>query len=1069
MSVEVIKRNGSKENFNVEKIHKVISWAIDGLDGVSQSDIEITANLSITDGISTREIHNILIRSANDLISEEAPNYQYVAARLLLYSLRKDVWGESEPPRLYEHIVKLVDAGIYDKRLIEKYTESEIHKIGKFINHKRDEVFTYCGIQQLVDKYLIKNRKTGQTYETPQFAYIAIAMVLFSNYPKKVRLDYIKKAYTYLSTFKISLPTPIMSGVRTPIYQYSSCVLADIDDSMESIFSSVSAIGYYTAKRAGIGVNMGRIRPIGSPIRNGEVIHTGVIPFLKVLESTVKSCSQNGIRGGGATVFFPYWHYEIEDIITLKNNAGTDDNRVRKLDYCIQFSKLFYQRLIQNKDITLFSPEECKGLYDSFGTDKFDELYESYEQDKNIKIRKVISARDFALAFSKERLETARIYLMNIDNANLGPWIEKVSMSNLCVSKDTLLLTKNGYKRISDIVNEEVEVWNGIEWSYTTPIKTGDNVKLYRVTLSDGRSLDCTDYHKWYTIKNYSSQARSKTTEKRTCELSVGDKLIKFDFPIIDGDNKFISPYTHGLFCADGTYSDNRPIISLYGEKKNLIPYLDIKSSSLKEDSSGKINVCINNKIAVKYEVPLSSSLSDKLEWLAGFLDGDGCLVISDGNPSIQAVSVNKVFIRKVQLLLDTIGVSSKIIPANEAGMRIMPDHKGGEKEYFCQESERIIITSNGVNSLMSLGFKTNRLKLFPYSPQRDARRFVKVVEIVELDGLHDTYCVNEQKRHMAVFNGILTGNCCEITQPTKPIQHIDDQEGEIGVCVLAAINTLETKLDEYESVCDIIVRMLDEVIDLQEYTVIAAENFTKKRRSLAIGLTNFAAVLASKKVNYEDEQAAIIANELAENLQYYCLKASANLAGEKGPCEKFNLTKYSNGTYTLPVKNLEIEKIVPGATKDWASLWKLIQTNGLRNSTVTAEMPCDSSSVPQNQTNGIEPVRSLLSFRKSKGGLLKQLVPNISKYGKYYTLAFSMKSNLGYQRIVASIQRWMDMSISANAYYNHENYEDKKIPYNEMIKDMVMMYKLGFKTLYYTNSPDGDSEGGCNGGGCSA
>ena len=876
MSVKVVKRDGTKEDYSVDKIHKIIGWATDGIEGVSQSDIEMHSQLSIRDGITTKEIHEILIRSANDLISEESPNYQHVAARLLLYSLRKSVWGESEPPRLLEHIKNLVELKVYDDVVLKEYTESEIHKIGKFVKHKRDELFTYSGLQQLVDKYLIKNRKTGKVYETPQFAYILIAMTLFAKYPKDTRLGYIQKCYNYLSTFKISLPTPIMAGARTPIRQWSSCVLADCADTLPSIFSTATAIGYYTARRAGIGLNVGRLRAIGAPIRYGEVVHTGIIPFLKVFEATAKSCSQNGIRGGGATVYCPFFHYEIEDFVVLKNNGGSEENRVRKLDYAVQFSKLFYQRLINNQNITLFSNHECPDLYESFGTPQFDEVYERYEKDPKIKMRKVLPARELATLFSKERLETGRIYLMNVDNANQSPWIETVRMSNLCVHGDTYLLTSDGYYKIKEIEGKEVNVWNGVEWSRTTVQKTGKNQLLKSVLCNAGDQynlLDCTDYHKWYLENG---------EEKRTCELKAGDKLIPVTF-------------------KDGTI----------------------------------------------------------INWT--------------------------------------------------------------------------------------------------------------VVDIADMEGVHDTYCVTEPNRGMAVFNDILTGNCAEILQPTKPLQHIDDPDAEIGVCVLSAVNVLETKPEEFESVCDIIVRLLDEVIDLQDYPVKAAENFTKNRRSLGIGLTNFAAYLAKNKVKYEEEKSSQIMNELAEALQWSCLKASALLAKEKGVCAKFDKTKYSNKTYQLPVPNKEMDKFLSPPKKNWDEVWTLINEYGLRHSTVTAQMPCESTSVIQNSTNGIEPPRSYLSFKKSKCGLLKQIVPGYDKYGQYYTLAFSMKSNLGYQRIVGAMQRWIDMSISANAYYNHNNYEEGKIPYSEMVKDMINMYKFGFRTLYYTNSPDGDSEdSGCAGGACS-
>lgn len=431
----VTKRNGDSEKYSVEKIHKVVEWAIKDINGVSLSDIEMNAHLSLHDKITTKEIHQILVKSANDLTSEQTPNYQYVASRLLNMCLRKDLWNRfDQPPSLYDHVINNIKNGIYDGDLSLKWSKEEIDKLDKHIDHDRDYNFTYAGLQQMIDKYLVKNRVSGQIYETPQFAYMVIAMALFNN------LDEVKQAYDCYSTFKINLPTPIMAGVRTKIKQFASCVLVDVEDDLASIFSSVHAVGKYTARRAGIGLNVGRIRPINSEIRGGEVIHTGLIPYLKIFESTVKATSQNGIRGGSATVHIPFWHYEIEDIVTLKNNAGTDDNRVRKLDYSVQFNKLFYERLINNEDITLMSPAETGSLYSTMGDDydTFKKIYEKYENNRNVKMKKKISARKLAEIFTKERLETGRIYVMNIDNANEhGSWAIPVYMSNLCLTGDT--------------------------------------------------------------------------------------------------------------------------------------------------------------------------------------------------------------------------------------------------------------------------------------------------------------------------------------------------------------------------------------------------------------------------------------------------------------------------------------------------------------------------------------------------------------------------------------------------------------------------------------------------------
>tara|TARA_A100001515_G_scaffold98096_1_gene78970 strand:+ start:10551 stop:12779 length:2229 start_codon:yes stop_codon:yes gene_type:complete len=728
--MQVTKRDGSKEDFSVEKIHKVVSWAVKGINGVSLSDVEMNANLSLYDGITSSEIHQILIKSANDLISTSAPNYQYVAARLLNMQLRKEVWGYGDQPTDFLMFIRRnVDNGIYDPQLEKKWNEEEIDAFGKYISHNRDDMFTYAGLQQMIDKYLVKNRSTGDIYETPQFAYMAIAMCLFDD------INEVKQAYDCYSTFQINLPTPIMAGVRTNIRQFASCVLVDVDDNLDAIFSSIHAVGKYTARRAGIGLNIGRMRPINSPIRGGEVIHTGLIPYLKNFESAVKSTSQNGLRGGSATVHVPFWHYEIEDIMVLKNNAGTDDNRVRKLDYSIQFCKLFYDRLIANEDITLFSPDEAKGLYESFGdNEKFEELYLKYERATSLKFKKKVPARKLAEIFARERLETGRIYSMNIDSANEhGSWSVPCYMSNLCQ----------------------------------------------------------------------------------------------------------------------------------------------------------------------------------------------------------------------------------------------------------------------------------------------------------------------------------------EIIHPTNPIQAIDDAEGEIGICILSALNLLEMNDEkDIEEACRIAVRTLDSVIDYQDYPVIAGENFTKNRRSLGIGITNLAGFLAKNKLKYEDPEALELIHETMEQIQWNLLNASCELAEEKGACSKFDETKYSDGL--LPIdwyKKTVDELIKPNYNMDWEGLRERIKKHGLRHSTLSAIMPCESSSVIQNSTNGIEPVRSLLIHKKAKNGVLKQLVPNYHMRKNFYTLAWDMPSNQAMLNVAAVIQKFVDMSMSTNLYYNYSHYEDGNIPLSVLIKDQIYGYKYGLKNFYYANTPDGDGE----------
>ncbi len=733
--IHVIKREGERTPLNLDKIHVMVEHACNGLAGVSESQVEMNANLQFFDGIKTSDIQEILIRSANDLISLEAPNYQFVAARLLLFSLRKAVYNghpDGHPP-LKEHVEKCVSRSVYDSSILKKYTDEEWEKMSSYMDHGRDMLFTYAGIRQVVDKYLVQDRSSGEVYETPQFMYMMIAATLFQDDDKFYRLEYVKKYYDAISKHKINIPTPVMAGVRTPMRQFASCVLVDVDDTLDSIFSSDMAIGKYVAQRAGIGINAGRIRGINAKIRGGEVQHTGVVPFLKKFESTVRCCTQNGIRGGSATVHFPIWHQEIEDIIVLKNNKGTEDNRVRKLDYSIQISKLFYERFIANEEISLFSPHDVPGLYDAFGTDDFDVLYRMHELNDAVP-RKTIGAQELFLSILKERAETGRLYIMNIDHCNThSSFKDKVNMSNLCQ----------------------------------------------------------------------------------------------------------------------------------------------------------------------------------------------------------------------------------------------------------------------------------------------------------------------------------------EITLPTDPIQHIDGQ-GEIALCILSAINIGKLKnLDELDELCDLAVRGLDALIDYQEYPVEAAKQSTINRRSLGVGYIGLAHYLARHEASYDSTKAHDLVHKLTERFQYALLSASNRLSMEKGPCGYFGKTKYSDGILPIDTYKNEVDEIVPNDLScDWEFLRGRIQEYGLRNSTLSAQMPSESSSVVSNATNGIEPPRAYLSIKKSKKGPLKQIVPQYTTLKNNYTLLWDMPNNDGYIKVSAVIQKFFDQAISGNWSYNPEMYPDNEVPVSVMAKDLLTTYKYGWKTSYYQNTYDAKKDG---------
>jgi len=746
----VTKRDGRREPIDLEKIHRVIIWAAEGLENVSVSQVELSAHLQFYEGITTSDIHETLIKSAADLISEEAPDYQYLAARLAIFHLRKRAFNDFEPPHLYDHVVKMVEEKRYDRHLLEDYTREEFDELNAYLDHSRDMNFSYAAVKQLEGKYLVQNRVSGQIFESPQQLYMLVSACLFSNYPRETRLGYVKRFYDATSQFKLSLPTPIMAGVRTPTRQFSSCVLIEADDSLDSINATAAAIVKYVSQRAGIGINAGRIRAIGSPIRNGEAFHTGCIPFYKHFQTAVKSCSQGGVRGGAATLFYPIWHLEVESLLVLKNNRGVEENRVRHIDYGVQINKLMYQRLIKGGDITLFSPHEVPGLYDAFfaDQDEFERLYLQYEQDESIRKKRIKAVELFGLMMS-ERASTGRIYVQNVDHCN-----------------------------------------------------------------------------------------------------------------------------THSPF-----------------------------------------------------------------------------------DPAVAPVKQSNL--------------------------------------------------------------------------------------------------------------------CLEIALPTKPLQDVNDPEGEIALCTLSAFNLgALSNLDELEDLADLIVRALDSLLDYQDYPIPAARNATMNRRTLGVGVTNFAYYLAKHGVRYSDGSACGLVHRTFEAIQYYLLKASNQLAKEMGPCPKFNETNYAKGLLPIDTYKRDIDDYCQEPLHYfWETLREDIREFGLRNSTLTALMPCETSSQITNSTNGIEPPRGFVSVKASKDGIMKQVVPEYLELKDSYELLWDIPNNTGYLQLVGIMQKFVDQSISANTNYDPSKFPGEKVPMKQLMQDLLTAYKYGVKTLYYHNTRDGASdqsgESGCEGGAC--
>ncbi|MBZ1391618.1 class 1a ribonucleoside-diphosphate reductase subunit alpha [Psychrobacter pacificensis] len=750
--IQVTKRDGRLEPINLDKIHKVIAWAADGLDNVSVSQVELKSHIQFYEGIKTRDIHETIIKSAADLISETTPDYQYLAARLAIFHLRKIAYNQFEPPHLYDHVKTLTDAGKYDKHILADYSRAEFDELEEYLDHWRDMNLAYAAVEQMAGKYLVQDRVTKTVYESPQFLYMLVGMCLFANYDKAERLSYVKRFYDATSQFKISLPTPIMSGVRTPSRQFSSCVLIECGDSLDSINATTSAIVRYVSQRAGIGINAGRIRALGSPIRGGEAQHTGCIPFYKLFQTAVKCCSQGGVRGGAATLFYPLWHLEVESLLVLKNNRGVEDNRVRHMDYGVQLNKTMYTRLIKGQDISLFSPSDTPGLYDAFfeDQDKFEALYTKYENDPNIRSRQIPAADLFSLMM-QERASTGRIYIQNVDHCN-----------------------------------------------------------------------------------------------------------------------------THSPFDAT-------------------------------------------------------------------------------------------------------------IAPIRQSNL------------------------------------------------------------------------------------------CMEIALPTKPLDNINDEEGEIALCTLSAVNLGKVEsVSDIEEPAELIVRALDALLDYQDYPVKAAENGSMRRRTLGVGVINYAYYLAKNGARYSDDSALGLTHQTFEALQFYLLKASNKLAKEQGACPAFNETTYSQGILPIDTYKSDLDNICQEPLHlDWETLRRDITEHGLRNSTLTALMPSETSSQIANATNGIEPPRGLVSIKASKDGILKQVVPEIATLKDQYELLWQMPNNDGYLKLVAIMQKFVDQSISANTNYDPVRYAGGRVPMKILLKDLLNAYKMGVKTLYYHNTRDGandaqaDMEDDCAGGAC--
>jgi ribonucleoside-diphosphate reductase alpha chain len=1057
--ISVVKNNGKREPFDAEKINEMCTFIAEGL-AVSPSAIAMKAQISIFDGIHTRQIQKELVDAARDLATIDEPDYLIAAGRLMMSDLRKQVYGQFDPLPLYDIIYENTSLGRYDKEVLELYTKEEIDFLDSHIVHERDMFIPQAAALTYLEKYLIKDKITGTVFETPQVALMMIPMCLLAK--RLDRLNRIIKFYEAVSTNKFSLPSPIMAGVRSPTRQFSSCCLIDSDDDLDAINATANSIVKYASKRAGIGVNGGRIRAQGSPVRGGEISHTGCINFYKMWQAALHSCSQGGLRNASATLFYPWWHYEVEDLLVLKNNKGTESNRVRHIDYGFQMNKLLMERVKNNEMVSLFSPHENKELYEAFFTnqDKFDEIY--YQMENNPLIRqKRVKALDLFTLFINERAATGRIYANFVDHMNDYSGFDcknsVIYMSNLCVAPETQILTDNGYIPIAELEDQNVSVWNGEEFTETVVRKTGSNQKLLKVITDSGQELYCTPYHKFYVFDGYGKDY----VEKRAHELTSGMKLAKFDLPVLyNGTKELPLAYQNGFYSGDGCAVQNTQRVYLYGEKRKLAHMFDVKWSIQEEQNRQYGHY--HGELKEKYFVPMSEyTLRSRINWLAGWLDADGCVYRNGDNQQLVGTSVELSFLKDVQLMLQTLGVSAKIKKIAEEGYRKLPLNNGtGEYgDFWCQTSYRLIITSNDVYRLLCNGLKLHRLQLEKRLPQRDARRFVVVESVVDNGRVDDTFCFTESKRGMAMFNGILTGQCLEIGLPTSPIFNIhspaEDEDGEIALCTLAAYNLGAVEPEEFEEIAYIIVEALDELLDYQDYPVNAAKH-ALKRRSLGIGVTNYQYWLAKNGFKYSTRDGNNATHELFERLRYSLMKASVELAKEKGQCEWFYKTKLAKGI--MPVDNYkkDVDALHTAELKmDWTSLRQDILKYGMRNSTLMALMPSETSAIIANATNGIEPQRGPIAIKAGKDGNMKIIVPEYHNLKHMYEFVWDIPDNTGYIEKVAIMQKFTCQAISSNLNYDPFKYNDRKVPLKIMMQDIFRAYKYGFKTIYYHNTRD--------------
>lgn len=1093
--MQVVKRNGKKEPIDYNKIYEMVSLCCSGLENVSASDIIMSARIQFSDNITTENIQQLLIKAAAELISDQSPDYSLVAGRLLNTDLRKKVYNKYVPSSLLSIIEHNIKNKYYTEDILKYYTYEQIELLEKYINHEIDESYTYSSMQVWLDKYLVRNRYTNQYVETPQVALMLISMMGFAKY-KKNRNKYIISFYKNLSSGKISLPTPIMAGIRTTLKQASSCVVGTTDDSLNSINSLANTVVKYASQNAGLGIEVGRIRAEGQPVRGGLATTTGLIPFIKYLRSALKSCSQGGLRSSSATLTLPVWHKQIQEVMVLKNDKGTPDTRVRDLDYSIGWNKYLIRRAINHQPISLFSPETVPGLYESFfykDDEKFIELYEIAENNKLINKTVIEDGWVLLSSFLTERYETGRLYSFFADEVNRRSQFKKIVVqSNLCVTGDQRVVSNKGLLTVRELFEsgEPLTLFDNEKPVSSTPMTLIEkDADVYKISLNNGLTHTITSYHKVLT-DNGMIECK---------DLKIGDR-IKFQTEkgLFGNNHMPKEAFLLGLYQADGTQNKDIVHIDLWENDFDLVEEVESNFEYLCKIYNTQINLlgreynipkfkdCIVNNSNVKKKRLSSKAFKKALNFEKGYVpqwiwesneetqwqyvrglyyaDGTASIGRCNGLPlHLSITNTNKKFLEELQLLLLNLGINCSVSLFSEAGYKKLPNGVGGKKEYFCKDAYRLVCENKTDAKIFETNtkFLSRKNILLEDKEYRDNSKKYSRIKSIEYVGKEDVYCCTvDSEEHLWMCNGVITSNCQEITLPTEPITSPQTEDGLVSLCILAAVNLSHyTKQSDLEEPCDLLVRFLNELIDLQEYPIAAAKTATERYRPLGIGIIGLAHSLAKRDLYIPENKPAMydFINEVGESLYYYSLKSTIEVAKETGACPGYKELTYSDGILNIDTYCKTVDEFAPYQYKlNWNNLREDLKNYGVKNAQLLACMPSEQSSIISNSTAGIDPVIDTITVTLNNGVNAARLSPDYTKLKDKYKKAYDFTPEDNIELIIkpmAVLQKYICQSISLNNYFDPKHFNDKKVKMEELLKIFLNASKYGIKTLYYSRT----------------